>query len=264
MYNFGLLFIEIKYIIMKSTLIFTTLVFAFYININAQTEGSIVYSETFKLDLQIEGMDDSMKEMIPQSQTVKRELFFGNNQSVFKTQKGEGVDDVDISSDDGSFEIVIMIDDAVDNILYKNMKEKAIIHQKGIMGKPFLVIDDLKRIKWKITPEKVKYLGYECQKAVLETNDVFVIAWFTSQIPVQVGPSDYHGLPGAILMVNVNDGEVEFKATKVDLRTLDENMLQAPKKGKEITEEEYQSIQKEKESEMTQMHGRRERKEIRN
>lgn len=227
-----------------------------------QQQGVITYNEVFKLDIQIEGISEEMLSMIPKTQSVKKELLFNKSESVFQNLKGEVTEDFDMSSDDGSFQIKIMMDDDVEDILYKNQKSKSIVHQKGIMGKPFVVEEDLEKIKWKITPEKVKYLDYECQKAVLENEDEFVVAWFTSQIPVQVGPSSYHGLPGAILMVSVDDGKVEFKATKVELKELEADAFSVPKKGKKVSADEFDKIQKEKEEELMKMHTRTETRSI--
>jgi len=228
----------------------------------AQQEGRITYTEVFKLDIQIEGMSEEMLSMIPKSQSLQKELLFKKKESVFQNVKGEVAEDLDMSSDDGSFQIMIKMDDDVEDILYKNQKSKEIVHQKGIMGKSFVVNEKLEKIKWKITNEKVKYLDYECQKAVLENEDEFVVAWFTSQIPVQVGPSSYHGLPGAILMVSVDDGKIEFKANKVEFEKLEEDAILKPTKGKKVSAEEYEKIQKDKDAEMMKMHTRTETRSI--
>jgi GLPGLI family protein len=216
----------------------------------------------FKLDIQIEGMNEEMLSMIPKSQSIQKELLFNKNESVFQNLKGEVVEDLDISSDDGSFQIKFMMDDDVEDILYKDQKSKSVVHQKGIMGKAFVVNEDLEKIKWKITNEKVMYLDYECQKAVLENENEFVVAWFTSQIPFQVGPSSYHGLPGAILMVSIDDGKVEFKANNVEFKDLGKDAIAKPSKGKKVSAEEYETIQKEKEEEIFKMHTRTESRSI--
>ena len=221
---------------------------------SAQSEGKITYNETIKLDIQFEGMDEAMKAMLPESQSFKKELLFKGKESIFQMMKGEGPENLDMASDDGSFRIKMVSDDTED-ILYLNSKEKKKVHQRGMMGKSFVVSDDMTKLKWKITAEKVKYLGYECQKAVIEEEDNFVIAWFSSQIPVQVGPDMYHGLPGAILMVSVNDGEREFKALDVNLEPLEKNAISLPKNGKKVNEAEYEKIRIEKEKETEEMYG---------
>jgi len=220
----------------------------------SQTEGSIIYSEIVKLDIQIDGIDKAMLDMLPKSQTIQKELTFNSNESVYKNVAGEELEDFNMSSDDGSFQIKIMQDETED-ICYKNLREKKKSHQKGIMGKEFIVNDDLEMLKWKITNEKIKYLEYECQKAVIENEDDFIVAWFTSQIPTQAGPSTFHGLPGTILLVNVNDGEHEIKATDVNLRDLEKDEIVKPKKGKKVSEAEFEEIRLQKEKEMQEQFG---------
>jgi GLPGLI family protein len=220
----------------------------------AQVEGRIVYNETVKIE--IEGLTSEMADMIPTTQSVKKDLLFKGHETVYQNVKGEELEDLEMESEDGSFKIKMMRDD-VEDILYKNLKEKKTIHQKGLMGKTFVVSDDLNKNKWKITNEKIKYLDYECQKAVIEEDDKFVVAWFTSQIPAQIGPGKYHGLPGAILMISVDDGKREIKALSIDMNEVDPNLLKAPNDGKKVTEAEYQRIQDEKMKEMEERYGSR-------
>ncbi len=219
-----------------------------------QTEGVITYNETIKMDIQFEGMDESMKDMLPESQTFINDLIFNKSESIYQLAKDGGADDLELTSDDGSFKIKFATSD-VEEILYKNTAEKTKIHQKGLMGKPFLVSSELAKHKWKITNEKVKYLDYECQKATIEDGDDFIVAWFTSQIPVQIGPGKYHGLPGAILLLSVNEDKVAYKATSVNLETLEDGAIVKPKKGKKVSEEKYEEIRIQKEKEMMEMYG---------
>ena len=218
--------------------------------LSAQGDGKIVYNETIKLSF--EGMDEKMATMLPSSQSLKKELLFKDGKSLYQNVKGEALENLEMESEDGSFKIEMISDDTED-ILYKNLTEKKTVHQKGLMGKSFVVSNELKKHKWKITNEKIKYLDYECQKAVIEEEGKFVVAWFTSEIPVQMGPGMYHGLPGAILMISVNDGKQELKAIAVELGEIDD--LKKPSKGKKVTEDEYLKILEEKIKEMREMHG---------
>ena len=79
-----------------------------------QTEGSIIYSEIIKLDIQIEGLDKAMLDMIPKSQSVQKELVFNSTESVYKNVEGEELEDINMSSDDGSFMIKIMQEETED------------------------------------------------------------------------------------------------------------------------------------------------------
>ena len=221
---------------------------------HSQNEGKIVYKETIKLDIQFEGMDESMKSMIPETQSLERELLFNKSETLFQNKKGEELEGLDLQSDDGSFHIKIVADDTED-ILYKSFASNEKVHQRGMMGKSFVVKDVLNKNQWKITDEKIKYLDYECQKAVIENEDNFIVAWFTPQIPLSIGPGDLHGLPGAILMANYNDGEVELKAQNVSFYTLSNDDIEIPKNGKKVNEEEFARIQEQKEKELEEMYG---------
>lgn len=217
-------------------------------------KGTISYKETMKIEINFEGMDDKMKEMIPQSQSLEKELIFDENQSVYQTKKGEELEDVNMSSDDGSVQITIMMEDEVDNILHKNFDSNQIKHQKGIMGQAFLVSDELPNFQWKLSDEKIKYLGYECQKAVLQDDEQEVTAWFTTEIKSKIGPDVFHGLPGAILMLSIDEGKIEIKATAIQLGDFPSDGIKEPKKGKKLTEKEFEETRIAKEEEMKQMY----------
>lgn len=240
---------------MRSIILFVISTFFFQFAFS-QMEGKITYNEKIKFTIDFEGIDESMKDMFPESQTFTKELIFTSKESIYKTSENGSPDDLEMESDDGSIKIKMVSDDTED-ILYKNIKDKKIVHQKGFMGKSFVVSEDLNKNKWKLTNEKIKYLDYECQKAVIEDEDKFVVAWFTSQLPVQIGPASYHGLPGAILMLNINDGESEIMATSVDLTKLDDKAIFIPSKGKKVSPEEFEKIKIEKEKEMKEMSGGR-------
>ena len=103
--------------------------------------------------------------------------------------------------------------------IYKNSQDKITINETEMMGKFFLVTEDLENTKWKMTGESKKIGQYTCFKATYEKQvkekvfsfgswdnnksagrfkTVEVVAWFTPEIPVSSGPSWYQGLPGLI------------------------------------------------------------------
>ncbi|NND88569.1 MAG: GLPGLI family protein [Flavobacteriaceae bacterium] len=78
--------------------------------------------------------------------------------------------------------------------------------------------------------------------------EVIVTAWYTPQIPVQNGPSEYGGLPGLILEMNVY--RTTILCSKLVMNPKDAEKIEAPSKGQEVTREEYNKIVKEKVEEM--------------
>lgn len=83
----------------------------------------------------------------------------------------------------------------------------------------------------------------------------FITAWYTLDIPVSTGPSDYWGLPGLIL--EVSQGNTTMLCTKVVLNPKDAPEIKAPKKGKEVSQEEFDKILSEKMQEMRENFSRR-------
>ena len=63
-------------------------------------------------------------------------------------------------------------------------------------------------------------------------------AWYAPQIPVRHGPSEYWGLPGLILEVSA--GNTTMLCTKIVMNSDENEKIDAPQRGKEITKEEYQ------------------------
>lgn len=78
--------------------------------------------------------------------------------------------------------------------------------------------------------------------------EVEVTAWFTPQIPVSNGPGEFAGLPGLILELNVY--RTTLLCSKIVMNPKESEKIEPPKKGKEVTREEYTKIVKEKTEEL--------------
>ena len=77
-----------------------------------------------------------------------------------------------------------------------------------------------------------------------------VVAWYTPEIPVSTGPGNYWGLPGLIL--EVHDDKTVILCSKLVLNPAEKSKIEAPKKGKEVTQNEYDEILAEKMEEMSE------------
>ena len=125
-------------------------------------------------------------------------------------------------------------------LLIQHINENTIKHQRVLGGKLLVIEDEFAKRKWKIENEIREVAGYICMKAV--TQDTIksqtIAAWFTTEIPVSTGPEGYGGLPGMILMLDINDGTAIIEATSIDLEAAPYEM---PKKikGKKVKMEEY-------------------------
>jgi GLPGLI family protein len=108
--------------------------------------------------------------------------------------------------------------------------------QKEIFENTYLVKDSLKIFDWRITDETREIAGFECRKAVTKICDsVYVVAFYTDQIPVSVGPENFSGLPGLILGLAVPRLYTTWFATKVELTDPTSAQLNPTQKGKKVT-----------------------------
>ena len=162
--------------------------------------------------------------------------------------------------------------------IYKNAQDKISINETEMMGKFFLVTEDLENTKWKMSGESKNIGQYTCYKATYtkqveekvftfgswnqnnQTNqnkkpkkmrDVEVVAWFTPNIPVSSGPSWYQGLPGLIL--EVSDDKTTILCTKIVMNPKEKTKIKRPKKGKTISNQDFVALQDEKRAEAVEM-----------
>lgn len=235
-------------------LITCLIVFSYILNSNAQKSGTISYNTKMKLDIQMDGgAMEAFKDMLPPSMETVNLLAFNNNESTFKEQVNSNSEEQTIQSDDETIKLSMMTS-TLESILYHNFNIMKSIDQKEFMGRQFLVLDDIKKINWKLSNEKVKYLDYECIKATaINEEGEEIVAWFTPQIPQKVGPNGYGQLPGAILMLSVGGDKLEYKASEIKFEEME---IKEPTKGKEVTKSEFKEIRDVKMKEMKeQMRG---------
>ena len=67
-------------------------------------------------------------------------------------------------------------------------------------------------------------------------------AWFTPQIPVSIGPNGYGGLPGMIMQIDQNNGDLLITATDVSVDSPNMELIVAPTKGKKVNKDQYKKI----------------------
>ncbi len=218
--------------------------------------GKILYTETIKIEFempQIEGIDpEQLKAMIPESQSSEMQLVFNSTAASYtnvpKDEKNE------YQHNQGG--AMIMMDFGSQEVnIYSDLVNKKVVEEADIMGKAFLIKDDMKKSEWKMAGESKEILGYPCNKATKKNqDDEDVTAWFTMQIPVSSGPRSAGQLPGMILEMQIGQG-MEIKATKVELGQVQEADLKMPTKGKEVTYEKYEKIMDAKMKEMAEEYG---------
>ncbi len=215
---------------------------------SAQTTGRIVYEEKMDLHRTLPPERAEMKDMIPQFNSSLFELIFKAEESIYQPKKEEEINEVTSSSHGARMTMRFGRDNRV---VYKHIGDDKMIDSRDFMQKQFLIKGPPTPRRWKVGNKQKQILGYTCMDAHYRLDSVTtLVAWFTPQIPVSNGPADYQGLPGMILQIDVNDGHRTVTATEIQLDSVDTTPIVAPKKGKEVTGEEFNAIREEKMKEM--------------
>ncbi len=206
-----------------------------------KTRGSIVYEEIAKIEIKLEGeMAHLMKDM-PKERRSEKILYFNTESSVYKNIEKEE----DIQMDEGSGMRIMM--SQPDNILFLDLASKEMIEQREFMTRMFLINSEIPDIEWKITGQQKMILDFPCMEATqTDTAGIITRAWFTSSIPVQSGPAKYFNLPGLVLEVDKDNGQMQFIAKSVNFDAPDKSILKKPKDGKKVTRQEFDKIVEEK------------------
>ncbi|MCZ8089936.1 MAG: GLPGLI family protein [Flavobacterium sp.] len=191
---------------------------------------------------------------------TKTEALFEKNQSLEKP-----------SSQNNGVSVSIHI--SGEGKKYLNTKERTRIVEDDILGKEFLIVEKLQQFDWKLLNETKKIGDYTCYKAEVtipvtekekkqyeeylkkqeskpsfftmdEPKEKKVTAWYTPDIPVNVGPLNYWGLPGLIL--EIQEEKRIILCSKVVISNKENFKIKVPNVGVEVSQEEFDAIHKDK------------------
>ncbi|HMU09322.1 MAG TPA: GLPGLI family protein [Ferruginibacter sp.] len=205
-------------------------------------EGKITYEQTVDMYRRIPEENQQLRSMISQFRTAKFELLFADNQSLFKSVEEEP----DMTEQGGGGGVVIRIGGSAENEYYRNFSMQRSVEIRELMDELYLVEDSIRSMAWKLEEGETKtILGYTCKKATAKTTrGTDVVAWYSEEIPVASGPEQFNGLPGMILGLDANKGEIVFTAKTLD-KKIDRKNLKVPAKGKKISHADFIAKQKE-------------------
>ncbi len=220
------------------------------------TEGVVTYTETIKMKIEVpEGMDEAeFRKMVPSEQKAAKTLTFNAQECLFMDAPEQAPGGTDASfaanGDDGGDMNVNIKMIRPENHQYRDIANGKRIESTEFFGRFFLIEEEPKRMKWKVSAAQKQVAGYLCQKAVLQDTSRQVEAWFTSEIPVSIGPGEFADLPGLILELSMANGDRTMVAEKVELKPLDKKAIEKPTKGKKVSRAEFTKIRDEKMKEM--------------
>ncbi|MFT7589971.1 MAG: GLPGLI family protein [Limisphaerales bacterium] len=223
------------------------------LNLSAQKEGMIEYEEVMQININLEEIPEEFRkfaENMPKERKSNMVLLFNTEKSMYKESSipvemennpfGEG------RGHGGRMRMM-----GGNGELYKDIKADKGIRFIDMMGAKFLIQLPAEKTKWKLSNTQKEIAGYVCIKATAIVDSSEVIAWFTPQVPVAVGPQGFGDLPGAILMLEtkVDRGLLIVRAKEVKLEALKKE-IEEPKKGDKVTEEEFETMMRERMEQM--------------
>jgi GLPGLI family protein len=173
---------------------------------------------------------EAYKKNQPQFKKLKSTLSFTDNKTMFNPIEDE-------ATNGGFWGNDAMIKQ--NNVTFTDLQNNTFISQKKVFEETFLVKDTTRKIKWKITDETREIAGYTCRRAnALVLDSVYVVAFYTDEIPVSGGPESFTGLPGMILGLALPHENITWFATKVTQMVVDNKAMLPPKKGKPVNNAE--------------------------
>lgn len=262
---------------MKSFYFFSLMLLASQFGIYAQDfQGKATYFSKTTVNMDFGGRqipEDRKKEIMERMKKANERTYiltFDKTASIYKEEER-----LEQPGNDRGGRRFGMMGGAAGGDYYKDVKEGRYLVKNELLGKIFLVDDQLPKLEWKLGGESKQIGNYTAFKATAtktikrpnmraifrrgrdnEDNkeeeyiekDIEVTAWYTPDVPVNQGPGEYWGLPGLIL--EVSDDITVVLCTKLVLNPTEKQEIKVPNKGKKVTQAEYDKISKEKMAEM--------------
>lgn len=196
------------------------------------TSGMVEYTKTVNMYALLKPQGDKVSELAfeqykqqhAQFARLYSKLNFAGQETFFTPIKAGGLSA-------GFFSIPQIV--LQNSTVYMNHDNGTFASQKTLFDATYLVKDNIRNIRWKLTDELRDIAGYSCRRANGMTLDsLYVVAFYTDQIPVPGGPESFTGLPGMILQVALPHEHINWIASKITAGPVQAAALKAPKKGK--------------------------------
>lgn len=234
------------------------LVFLLTTNLCAQIEyGTITYLKSSEIRMPIDEENPSPQDKQIREMMAKMQASGAFNKTFHATFSPEAFNCVEQSkapaeqsTESGGATVVIMTSDADPKHFYTNVATGEITNTDLIFDRKFLVTGTPEPIEWELTGEKIApdemTSGLDLLVAKGEDSDGNkLVAGYATSLPVQVGPLNYHGLPGAIITLEVSKGKstTVYRATSIEL-SQEPVTVARPSGGKAISLEKFTQARK--------------------
>ena len=211
--------------------------------VSAQS-GTVTYVHTLRFDIDLPPEFEQFAQYMPESVTTTYSMDFSEAASLTKAVIAEASlpDGADFAGDGGNIKMKFSSgsgDDA-STATYVDLDEGIYVEQREFLGRTFLITGSLPELAWKLSGEEGQMLDRHVMKATAMMDTIAVEAWFTPEIPASLGPAEYGGLPGLILMLSVGEGQQLYEASEINLDTMP--AITPPGEGRDVTREEFEAL----------------------
>jgi hypothetical protein len=211
-------------------------------------QGTIRYDRVVQYQFDVTDLPEELRDRIPAADVTPLELLFNGAETVMRpVPEEEGNDEPEDRR--GARLVAIMRQRSAsrsdnERLLATHVvfDDRTISETREFLGRTFFVTDTLPAYQWRLTAAQGEFMGYVVQKATAAFDSSYVEAWFTPQIPVSAGPASYGGLPGMILIVDVDHGQTVYTATGVELSPVEIAVFGIPDDGRVVSRDEYERI----------------------
>lgn len=156
---------------------------------------------------------EQMKKRMPKYRTDFFQLTFNKHKSVYRISQEEENPVAANQFWRVSWNNAVMMD----------LAQKRMQSEKSVYDRNYHIDDSIPVYTWKVTGEYREIAGHLCRKATTIIMDsLYIIAFYTDEIPVSSGPESFTGLPGMILGVVIPKLYFTIFATKVETQLIDE------------------------------------------
>lgn len=143
-------------------------------------------------------------------------LYFNNDIAFYQEQYGKKDKEIENESD-GSTKITLFANESNARYYLTFLKNNKILFGENIAFEYYHVEENVPDIKWKLIDETKTIGKFQCKKAIGKFRGRTYTAWYTEEIPINIGPRKFRGLSGLILEINDDTGVYKAKAIKINL-----------------------------------------------
>jgi GLPGLI family protein len=196
-------------------------------------QGTVIYERRLNMHKNLQKEDERIKNVLPEFSVSKQKLLFSGDESI--SSNLEEIPDIASSVGDASNNRIQIRLTQPDAEFYKNYKLGKTVELRELGPRKYIIEDSLPVYRWQLKDETRMIGKYQCKKAITKSGDnKEVVAWYTEDIPCSSGPEAWGGLPGLILELDINDGDVRYSAVEIGTELKNE-LVKLPSGGKKIS-----------------------------